>query len=345
MKKTWVVALLLSALLVAVSSARTWTDVQDRKIEAGLLRVEGEKVILKFKGKEVKFAITKLCEEDQKFIKEWQEEHKDDAEDADEPVKEAGELTLCGTKLKTGGAVTTVEEDASPDVIKSYSKAPAKPTKIKITIALPSGFDPSKPQRVMWVSAAINNDGERKRGNTGAIGIYAKTATAAGWVVIATDTDLGNPRREDNEKSEGGDLAVHTQAVNALKGAWPAFSTWEFVCCGHSGGAKASFYRVGDLLVSELNVVGLYVSGCNQDMTEDARKETRCRKSGLRKIRVWISNGKKDTISNVGHAESLQKSIKSNRYGDIKLELFEGGHSMNREEFTKAMTWFAEPKQ
>jgi len=99
---------------------------------------------------------------------------------------------------------------------------------------------------------------------------------------------------------------------------------------------------MGDLFDSELNVVGLFLAGCNEDKTDGARSETRFKRGGTRKVRVYISNGKADTISTVAHAEALEKSIKGGSYGDVRLELFEGGHEMNREEFTKALEWFAE---
>lgn len=176
------------------------------------------------------------------------------------------------------------------------------------------------------------------------MGAYTKTAIDAGWVVVSADTDLGNPRLEDNQLCKDTDLAIHTAAINALCTSWPNFKTWDFACCGHSGGAKASFYRVGDLLVSELNVIGLYLSGCNQNMTDNAREETRYQKSLRRTIKVWISNGEKDDISTVAHAESLEQSIKSSRYGEIRLELHDGGHIINQKALNNALSWFTSPE-
>jgi predicted esterase len=328
--------LLLSGLLLATAGARVWTDTTGRKIDAEIVKLEGDQVVLNFKGKEVKLPLTRLSPEDRKFAEEWQKTQ------PAEKVAPVGELSVCGKPLKADGSVTTVQEPLSAAALKKFSKADAKPAQLKLAIALPAGFDPTKPQHVMWVSAPINNDGERKGGNIGAIGGYAGAATQAGWVVIAADTDLGNPRLEDNQNSEGGDLAVHKQAVDALTKAWPGFKSWKFACCGFSGGAKATFFRAGDLLACDLQVVGLFLGGCNQDMTASAREETGFRKSGLKKARVFISNGKSDNISTVDHATKVKESVESQGYGDVKLELFEGGHSLNREEFGKAMTWFKE---
>jgi dienelactone hydrolase len=317
--------------------ARVWTDTTGRKIEAEILSADAEKVLLKFKDKEVPLALARLSPADLEYVAQWKKDH------AESPSPPLGELALCGTPLKPNGAVTLVEEPLSPAALKSFSKADKKPALLKLAVALPAGFDPAKPQQVMWVSAAINNEGERTRGNAGAMGAYAKTASEAGWVVIAADTDLGNPRMEDNQRSDGGDLAVHQNAVEVLTKAWPGFKSWSFACCGFSGGAKATFYRAGELLASDLKVIGMFLGGCNQDMTADAREETRCRSADLRKIKVFISNGKKDTISTVAHAETLLTSLKSGSYGDVRLELYEGAHGLNREEYEKALAWFKEP--
>ena len=326
-------------LACAPATARTWTDTTGRTIEADLVRVEADRVILKVKGSEVPLSLSRLSPEDQKFIADWKP---GDAAAVPSPVSDADPLTLCGTALKADGKVATVTEPLSAATLKSFAKAPTKPTQLKLAVALPAGFDPAKAQHVMWVSAAINSPEERKRGNTGAIGGYAATATAAGWVVIAADTDLGNPRLEDNERATGSDLAVHLQAVAALAKAWPGSKSWEFACCGHSGGAKASFYRVGDLLAAGLKVTGMYLSGCNQDLTADAREETKCSKAGLHKVNVFISSGKADTIATTAHAESLAKSTKED-FGKIRLEHHDGGHSIDQAEFKKALEWFQSP--
>ncbi len=347
MKSSKVIAVLMVSSWMPFAAARTWTDTTGRTIEAELLEVQGEKVILEFKGKEVPLGLERLSEGDRKFVEEWQKEReeraREEAEKEKESVVPAEAPVLCGVTLDTSGGVTEVEEDLSAEALKSFEKASEKPFRLKLAVALPAGFDPAKPQKVMWVSAAINSEEERKRGNLGAIRKYAKTATDAGWVVVAADTDLGNPRMEDNQRSSGGDLAVHANAVEVFAKAWPGFKTWKFACCGHSGGAKASFYRAAELLACDLEVVGMFLSGCNQDMTEDAREETRCRKAGLRKIRVFISSGTGDKIATTAHSESLRDSVKSAGYGEVRLESFDGGHTVNLEDFTKAMAWFSEP--
>lgn len=60
---------LLASLPVFGAEPRTWTDKQDRKIEASLVRVDGVNVLLKLKdGREIPFPLLKLSQADQDFI-------------------------------------------------------------------------------------------------------------------------------------------------------------------------------------------------------------------------------------------------------------------------------------
>lgn len=335
-----IVNALVLVLAASPLSARIWTDVTGRKMEADFVSADEIKVTVMFKGNETKIPLSRLSEADQ----DWIEENKDAPANSSAPATPAaaGEFTLCGATIKPGGPVVTVEANLTEETLKKFKHSAAKPVKLKMAVKLPSGFDPAKPQRVLWVSAAINNDAERKAGNCGAIGGYANTASGAGWVVVAADSDRGNPRGEDNLKEDGADQAVQQQAVDTLTAAWPGFKRWTFACCGHSGGAKATFFRVGQLLAAELNVTGMYLSGCNQDMTGGAREEIRFSKSKLRKVRVFISNGKADTISTVDHAKSVEKTVDSN-FGEVQLHLHDGGHIIEQGEFRKALDWFAAP--
>jgi hypothetical protein len=61
--------LLMGSLGLASLDARTWTDVQNRSVEADLVRVDGENVILKMKdGREVPFPLARLSQPDRDFV-------------------------------------------------------------------------------------------------------------------------------------------------------------------------------------------------------------------------------------------------------------------------------------
>lgn len=139
--------------MVTTAAARVWTDVSGRKIEAEIISVDGDKVVLQFKGKSVPLALAKLSPEDQKFVTTWQDERAAGVVTTPSNPAAAVDVTLCGKPVKPGGAVTIVEEPLSPAALKSFPKSGDKPSLLKIAVALPAGFDPAKPQHVMWVSA------------------------------------------------------------------------------------------------------------------------------------------------------------------------------------------------
>lgn len=64
----------LICLFLAVADAaevRSWTDIQDRRIEASLLRVEDQTVILKLNdGREIPYPLAKLSAEDRNYVEE-----------------------------------------------------------------------------------------------------------------------------------------------------------------------------------------------------------------------------------------------------------------------------------
>jgi hypothetical protein len=64
-------ACLLTTLTIARAQERTWTDVMDRKVQATMIRLDGESAVLKLaNGQEVKYPLVKLCEADRKFATE-----------------------------------------------------------------------------------------------------------------------------------------------------------------------------------------------------------------------------------------------------------------------------------
>src|SRR5687768_8384369 len=109
--------LLLSGLLLATASARVWTDTTGRKIDAEIVKLEGDQVVVNFKGKEVKLPLTRLSADDRKFAEEWQKTQPAEKETP------KGELSLCGTALKADGSVTPVQEPLSAATLKKFSKA------------------------------------------------------------------------------------------------------------------------------------------------------------------------------------------------------------------------------
>lgn len=323
-------------VLTGTLAARSFTDISGKTIEAEFVSLADGTVTISKNGQPFKLPLARFSKADQQYMQEQ-------AAKAPAPAANAtGSLQFNGRELTRDGAVNIIEVPLTEETLKKTRKA-KEITGIRIGIALPATFDPAVPQKVLWISAPINNDAERTSGNIAAIGGYSGTAIADGWVVIAADCNLGNPRREDNEAAET-DMPIQHQAVAMLSKAWPGFAKSTFACAGFSGGSKASFYRVGQLATAGLNVAGLFLGGCNQDLTEDAKNETKVRGGDLRKVKVFVSNGKSDTIATVDAGKSVGTSADKS-FGEVRIETFDGGHSISTDHLKSALVWFSEAEK
>ncbi|MEO7098513.1 MAG: hypothetical protein ABI162_04065 [Luteolibacter sp.] len=327
------------ALMLAFTgtlSARSFTDISGKVIEAEFVSLAGGVVTISKDGHPFTLPLARFSKADQEFMDVQAAKTPDHAP---APTAAAGKIELNGKELTRNGSINMIEAPLTEETLKKTRKNKDL-TGIKIGIALPAGFDPAVPQKILWVSAAINNEGERKAGNCSVIRMYAGTALAEGWAVIAVDCNLGNPRREDNQVSDV-DMVIHHQAVAMLSAAWPGFSKSTFVCAGFSGGSKDSFSRVGQLATAGLNVSGLFLGGCNEDKTEDAKKETKVGGSALRKVKVFVSNGNSDNIATVAAGKAVGTSA-GKSFGPVRIETYDGGHGLSNDQLKAALRWFLE---
>lgn len=323
-----VIALALAGTL----SARSFTDASGKTIEAEFVSLVGETVTVARDGKLFTLPLSRFSKADQGFIKE---------QATAKPVAPAasGKLMLAGKELKKGGEMNIVEAPLTEETLKKTRKN-KDVTAIKLGIVLPANFDPVAPQKVLWISAAINSDAERTAGNISAINGYSGTAVASGWVVVAVDTNLGNPRQQDHLVADY-DMAIQHQAVAMLSAAWPGFKKSQFACAGFSGGSKSSFFRLGHLSSAGLNVVGLFLGGCNHNTTEGAKEETKVRGGDLKKVKVFVSSGKTDDIATVPMGESVAAAAEKD-FGKVRMEIFDGGHNLSQDHLKTALAWFLE---
>jgi len=328
-------------ILTGMLSARTFTDISGKKIEAEFVSFENEIVTLSKDGQTFKIPLARFSDEDKVFIEKEAQQKAAAPSEADAAAAEKAPVMVNGKELKRGGDVNLIEAPLTEDTLAKTHKA-KDVTSIKISIVLPPKFNPALPQKFLWISAAINNEEERTKGNLSAVGYYASTAIAEGWAVIAVDCNLGNPVRPDRT-SGNIDVPVHHQAIAMLSAAWPGFSKSTFACAGFSGGSKMSFYRVGDLATGGLNVAGLFLGGCNEDRTDDTRKETKVHSGALRKVKVFVSNGKQDTVASVEKGKAVGEAVKKH-FGAVRIETYEGDHSLSTAQLKMALAWFIEPK-
>lgn len=330
--------LLLLLAIPAICDGRTWTDVTGRSIEADIVRCETDSVTVSMKGREVKLPMSRLCEADQAFARKWMEEHKAPSGAAGgaavSPSPASGSLTFDGKPLVAGGKKNVYDYPYDAEAQEAVTKEwKTTDTGFRIAIAVPKGFDPSKPQRVFIPFAPTNNAEQAKSGNIGAFDSYAATCAANGWVCFAYGTNIGSTRHDADLRG----------AFLKAAAVWPGFRTWEFAVGGFSGGAKGCFFPCAYLLKQDCKVIGAYLSGCNEDRSEMGKDLYKTPSSGYRRIRVFMSTGNKDHYVNKAQAEAVADSLKSNGMREQRLEWFEGGHQIHTAHFDSALKWFAEP--
>jgi hypothetical protein len=329
---------LLLLVIPAICDGRTWTDVAGRSLEAEIVRCESEAVIVSMKGKEVKLPMSRLCEADQAFARQWMEEHKEPSAAAGgapaSPPPASGGVTFDGKPLVAGGKKNVYDypydAEAQEVITKRWKTAD---TGYRIAIAVPRGFDPSKPQRVFIPFAPTNNAEQMKSGNVGAFDSYAPTCVANGWVCIAYGTNIGSTTHD----------ADLLNAYQKIQSVWPNFRTWEFAVGGFSGGAKGCFFPCAYLLKQDCKVIGAYLSGCNEDRSDRGKDLYKTPSSGYRGIRVFMSTGNKDHYVSKTQAEAVGDSLKKHGMREQRSEWFEGGHEIHTAHFDSALKWFAEP--
>lgn len=319
--------LFLTAAMFCFS--RTWTAADGRTLEGELVKVEGEVAVVKIRGKEVRIPFAKLSEKDVAFLKE----------EMAKPAAKVDSGGLFGTELKPGETVEATG-DLDEKTIKALSGNQLKPTQIKVKITLPGNFDPAKPQKVFWTVGGINNEAERLKGN---IGTFSRGAAAEskGWIVISADTEHGNPRESTVKICEGDD-DFHLFLIEEMTKVWPDFKSWKHACGGHSSGAKASFFRIAQLLKADANAVGGFFSGCNGAYAVMASEETKIRKSAWRKVKGFQSTGDKDHLVSASSIENVTGGMKDGGIKEIRAKTFPGAHVMSKEQLAEALDWFVE---
>ncbi len=329
MKRSLLFGSLLVALLTS-APARTWTSSDGRTLEGEFVRSEGEVAVVNVKGRILRIPFASLSADDVAFVKE-----------AATKVK-AGTNQLFGTELKAG-ALIDVDEFLSDSMKELLAASDFEPSKVRVRVWTPQEFDPAQPQKVLWMVGSHDNEAERRKGNIGMF-MRGQSAQESGWVVIAADTNMGNPRRSITQTSEA-DAEFHYFIIQKLEEAWPGFRGWKHACAGHSTGAQAVFFRLAQLMKAQCRVVGGFFSGCNKGMARLASQETGVKLSEWRRIKAFQSTGDQDRLVKERHIKSVGEDLQRIGVKEVLSKTFAGNHTMNEELLLEALSWFVEEKE
>ena len=310
-----IVFCILSPSLLA--EYRTWTNKEGKTLSAELITLSDKEVTLKLKNnrKETTIAIDTLSAADQNFLKAWKQDKQKKAQDL---KKQA--LTIAGTMIQPG-KVTNFKIP----VVTSKGKNTSYPAGLLV----PNDFDPlNKDYNIVFVFVAgSGNPIVALKGNSSLLQVNNTIIAAVHHMGLQTTLPFIDFYRILSEK-------------------WPRMTEnkWRQMHFGFSGGAKNGCWATGVFINEGANVVGSFMGGCNEDLSERARgyiKKSSDRKK-VDKIAFFLSSGAKDKIANPQQHQQVMKSLKNNGAKHVRLESHPGAHFNNKPHQVPALKWMIE---
>lgn len=200
-------------------------------------------------------------------------------------------------------------------------------------LATPGNFDPRKSWPVLVVCSTSDN---KRQNRDDLADFYRRVALPEGWLVLAGD---GPQRpRSDTAAWRG---AMTLAAVSALHHSFSGAGKWPIACAGFSGGGKGVGYIAPLLAKSGCHIIGIYMTGVNEEHLTDGYTKIRPG-AGFLNTPIYISAGRDDRIATVEQQYNVAGSIKRTGFQRIKIGTFHGGHEANDAQTTIALGWFRE---
>lgn len=318
---------------------RAWKDVTGRLIQAEFVTADDSTVTLRMAGKDYPLALDKLSAEDRAWIKQQAV-----AAPAASVATSAVEFLIAGVALAPGKRVE-FEVPLSAALQAKLKKrmggqkdaySDIDMTKALVGLFVPPTFDPTKVWPIMVVSVTDSGRDKGKfpssvKSMTG----FIDAATTLGWVVLAADCP-GNltPGMPYNR------CGLAEAGLDAMAAVWPGSKTWPIATGGFSGGAKYSGWLGGWFSEAGRKVLGMFMGGCNQDMATMAMEAVKPSKGAFTSAKVFLSTGKTDKLSGPEQTAVVMKSLEASGF-EVKEEVHEGGHELNKEHVLAAMKWFS----
>jgi hypothetical protein len=354
MKSINLLAVIVASVLFVlpeIAVARVWHDTLNRSWEGEFVRLEGGSAIFSVKGKEYPFSLQNLSAEDRLFIVRTLSSRPAasatlaPAQAQPSPASQqaasggGGGMAYMGTALNPGSTVEAsfhLDEQRKKILSGFYDN---KPTSIvKVAIAVPKDFDPSKPQRVLITSASTTGDGL----SIPNMRIYTQAALDRGWVVMSADGEFGKPAGDKGGDKDniGFRYALLETMLAGVNATWPrAKETWSFATAGFSGGAGYASDQADVMTVLHWRVIGMLLMNGNYspDMWE---KYIKGPKAPMHKIPVFYSAGQTDNVCKPDYMKSTIQQAKKGGFHTLRSEWHPGGHAPYAPHITEALQWF-----
>lgn len=335
------------SLLATVSAGklptRTWTNTAGKTIEAELVGLKDDKVLLKKRGKVYKVPLASLVKADRQFAQ------KKIARIEKEARKFMGQELLPGQMITFEAPLS--EENRSiaakgakgwkNQFVAQYSGQWLRDMgkthdieNVRILLGVPKDFDPAKgcPIFVQWTST-------NAKSNVAGGKPYWPTCAKKGWMLVSVE---GAPDPKSTW-SNAVFLAGIKEFMEQLHRKYKGSENWPVATGGFSGGAKICQW-MGGLMngIQGVNVTGYWLGGCNEARFDYAEMDLNVRKKAYQGAKVFISSGTTDNLVQPNHRSTVKNSCDAAGFKQVRSETYAGGHSINFTHLEQAFDWFVE---
>jgi len=202
-----------------------------------------------------------------------------------------------------------------------------------VTIGVPARFDPARDWPVIVISATANNSSRQL------LGVYAETALAAGWIVVAADPVEGAPGLEDDLPLR---YALNIAALAALELQWPGAAKAQLAFGGFSGGAKNAGWLAAAFASRDRTIIGIYLAGINEDTIVSAAQHFKVLNDAYRRIPIFLQSGDRDDVATPADHQRVREDLVRAGFWNIRVEQFSGPHVVDPGPLLRALNWFRE---
>src|SRR5882757_8159908 len=173
----------------------------------------------------------------------------------------AGSLTFAGIAFSPGSTVKANVPFSTQEKSLAAQGGNSVPPNAVAMLATPANFDPRK----SWPVLVVCTTSDFKRQNRDdLVQFYRTVGLSEGWVLLAGDGP--QHARNDTAAWRG---AMTLAAIHALHSSFPGSAKWPIACSGFSGGGKGVGYIAPLLAKNGCRVIGVYMTGANQDHLSD----------------------------------------------------------------------------
>ena len=242
-------------------------------------------------------------------------------------------LNFAGTGFSPGSTVqVNVPLSAQEKSLAAQGGNTVPPNAVAV-LATPANFDPRKSWPVLVPCST--SDFKRQNRND-LVQFYRRVGLAEGWVLLAGDGP--QPARSDTAAWRG---AMTLAAIHALHRSFPGSEKWPIACAGFSGGGKGVGYVAPLLARNGCRVIGIYMTGANEDHLSDGYARIQPGPDFLNAA-IYLSAGRDDRIATVEQQYAVAGLIKRTGFQRMRIGTFHGGHEVNDAQTSIALRWFRE---